>query len=372
MRPRYTRIRVMPPHKKEHIVHTYAALLTLVSLDGLGPQRINRLIEYFADAQSVLSASYHDLHCAGLPVHLCNELIKHRRQFDGMAEYQRLHEQGIQLLAPHDDNYPPLLKHIAVPPTLLFVRGSHRAFTHASVAIVGTRQPSSYGHDVTRRIAHDLAQRHLCIVSGLALGVDTLAHQSALDAQGATIAVLPSGVDLIYPTSNLPLAQRILANPQSALVSEFYPGTRASAPLFPARNRLISGLSRATIVTEAGERSGAMITVKAALDQGREVMAVPGSIFSAKSAGCLALIHQGATPIRHAEDVCASLGYSTETTAPCTDDPFLQLLTTARHIDDICRITQRHSADVLGELLMRELRGEIVDQGNGFFRWNTT
>jgi DNA processing protein len=350
-------------------MHTeYPALLTLVAIDGLGPQRINRLIEHFGTPQAIVTASYQHLQHAGLPVHLCSELIKQRQRFDGIAEYQRLNDQGIQLLAPHDNHYPPLLKHIAIPPTLLFVRGSLTAFHSASVAIVGTRQPSTYGYDVTRRLASELAQRQLCIVSGLALGVDTVAHQSALEVNGATIAVLPSGVDLIYPASNRPLAERILAHPRSALVSEFYPGTRASAPLFPARNRLISGLAQATIVTEAGERSGAMITVKAALDQGREVMAVPGSVFAPKSAGCLALINQGATPIRHADDVCHGLGY-TSSILPDSDDPLLQLLSTARHIDDICRITQRQSADILGELLMRELRGEIIDQGNGFYLW---
>lgn len=348
----------------------YAALLTLVNIDGLGSQRIGRLIEHFGTPQAIISATYHQLQQTGLPIHLCSELIKQRQRFDGMAEYQRLHDNGIQLLAPQDTHYPPLLKHIAIPPALLFVRGSVAAFARASVAIVGTRQPSSYGYDVTQRLASDLAQRHLCIVSGLALGVDTIAHQSALDVNGATIAVLPSGVDLIYPSSNRQLAERILTHPQSALISEFYPGTRASAPLFPARNRLISGLAQATIVTEAGERSGAMITVKAALDQGREVMAVPGSVFAPKSAGCLALIHQGATPIRHADDVCQSLGYATATTAISeSDDPLLKLLTTARHIDDICRITNRQSADILGELLMRELRGEVIDQGSGFYLW---
>ncbi len=348
-------------------MHDHVALLTLVALDGMGPQRISRLIDHFGSPHTVINASFKELHQAGLPVHLCTELIKHRQHFDGATEYQRLHDKGIQLLTPYDDYYPPLLKHIVVPPSMLFVRGSISAFAQASVAIVGTRHPTSYGHDVTRRLANDLAQRSLCIVSGLALGIDTIAHQSALDSHGATIAVLPSGVDLIYPASNHGLAERILAHEQSALVSEFYPGTRASAPLFPARNRLISGLSHATIVTEAGERSGAMITVKAALEQGREVMAVPGSVFAPSSAGCLALIHQGATPVRHADDVCASLGYAAPTTH--TDDSFLQLLSTARHIDDICRITNRHSADILGELLMRELRGEVVDQGNGFYVW---
>lgn len=346
----------------------YAALLTLVKIDGLGTQRINRLLEHLGTAEAIVAASYQQLIHTGLPIHLCTELIKQRQHVDGHAEYQRLHDQGIQLLTSHDDAYPALLKHISIPPILLFVRGSTSAFRQNSVAIVGTRQPSSYGHDVTQRLASDLAQRHLCIVSGLALGIDTIAHHSALDVNGATIAVLPSGVDLIYPGSNRPLAERILAHPHSALVSEFYPGTRASAPLFPARNRLISGLAQATIVTEAGERSGAMITVKAALDQGREVMAVPGSIFAPKSAGCLALIHQGATPIRHADDVCHALGYTAETIYP-SDDPLLNLLSTPRHIDDICRITQRHSADILGELLMRELRGEIIDQGNGFYLW---
>lgn len=353
------------------MTHEHAAILTLVAVDGFGPQRISRLIAYFGSAQAILDAPYKELLLAGLPVHLCSEFDKHRHHFDGDAEYQRLHAQGIQLLTPYDSHYPSLLKHIALPPTMLFVRGSLSAFDRGSVAIVGTRHPTSYGCDVTRRLASDLAQRTLCIISGLALGIDTVAHESALNAHGATVAVLPSGVDLIYPARNYQLAERIIAKPHCALVSEFYPGTRASAPLFPARNRLISGLAHATIVTEAGERSGAMITVKAALEQGRDVMAVPGSVFAPQSAGCLALIHQGATPIRHADDVCASLGYAT-TTATHSDDALLQLLRTPRHIDDICRIMQRHSADLLGELLMRELRGEILDQGNGFYVWSGT
>ena len=200
------------------------------------------------------------------------------------------------------------------------------------------------------------------------MGVDTVAHHTALQHGGGTIAVLPSGVDLIYPERNRQLANLVLAHTHGALVSEFYPGTKATPALFPARNRLISGLAQGVVVCEAGEQSGALITAKAALEQGREVMAVPGSIFVPQSAGCLALLRQGATPVRHADDICESMGYQTAAYGhDVVVDPLLQLLHSPRHIDELCRITQRTTADILGDLMMRELRGEISDLGNGYY-----
>ncbi len=345
---------------QEHI-----ALLGLVRIDGLGPLRIARLVEGFGSAAAVWHADRQALMQAGVPAHLCAELIKQRAHSDPAAEHTRLWNAGIHVVSVADAHYPPLLRHIAGAPTILFVRGSLSGLQLPTVSIVGTREPTPYGTDVTRQFAADLAAKGFTIVSGLAIGVDAIAHQEALGAGGATVAVLPSGVDCIYPERNRRLAQAILAHGQSALVSEFYPGTKASPPLFPARNRLISGLSSAVIVTEAGTSSGAHITVKAALDQGRDVMAVPGSIYSAKSAGCNALLTQGAVPVRNAEDVAAYLGFN-ETPEP-EEDPFLALLHNATHIDELCRLTRRSSAELLGDLLMRELRGEVRDEGHGYF-----
>ena len=341
------------------------ALLGLVRIDGLGPLRIARLVEGFGSASAVWHADRHTLIAAGVPAHLTAELHRQRHQSDPHHEYDRLWHAGIQVVTTADPHYPGLLKHIPGAPTIVFVRGSLSGLQRPTVSIVGTRAPTPYGAEVTRQFAGDLAAKGFTIVSGLALGIDTIAHQESLAAGGATVAVLPSGVDLIYPERNRTLATAILAQTHSALVSEFYPGTRASPPLFPARNRLISGLSSAVIVVEAGTTSGALITVKAALDQGRDVMAVPGSIYSPKSAGCNALLTQGAVPVRNADDVAAYLGFGT--VPPPDEDPFLALLQTATHIDELCRLTNRGSADLLGDLLMRELRGEVRDEGHGYY-----
>ncbi|MFM2309043.1 MAG: hypothetical protein RLY87_1164 [Chloroflexota bacterium] len=346
-------------------MHETIALLGLVRIDGLGPLRIARLVEGFGSAVAVWQADRRALYEAGMPAHLIAELVKQRALADPTIEHTRLWNAGIQVVSTADPQYPTLLRHIPGAPTILFVRGSLTGLQLPAVSIVGTREPTSYGIEVTRQFAADLAAKGFTIVSGLAIGVDTIAHHEALAAGGATVAVLPSGVDCIYPERNRRLAEAILGHGQSALVSEFYPGTRASPPLFPARNRLISGLSSAVIVTEAGTSSGAHITVKAALDQGRDVMAVPGSIYSAKSAGCNALLTQGAVPVRDADDVATYLGY-VDAAVP-DEDPFLVLLNTAIHIDDLCRRTQRSSADLLGDLLMRELRGEVRDEGHGYF-----
>ena len=352
--------------RRECCMQENIALLGLVRIDGLGPLRIARLIEGFGSAAAVWHANRQALHQAGVPTHLIAELLKQRALADPAVEHTRLWNAGIQVVSTADAHYPALLRHIPGAPTILFVRGSLTGLQLPTVSIVGTREPTAYGVEVTRQFAAELASKGFTIVSGLALGVDAIAHHEALTAGGATVAVLPSGVDCVYPERNRRLAESILAHGQSALVSEFYPGTRASPPLFPARNRLISGLSSAVIVTEAGASSGAHITVKAALDQGRDVMAVPGSIYSAKSAGCNALLTQGAIPVRDGADVAAYLGYA-EIPEP-DQDPFLTLLHTAIHIDDLCRLTKRSSAELLGELLMRELRGEVRDEGHGYYR----
>jgi DNA processing protein len=344
-----------------------SALLGLVRIDGLGAQRITKLIEYFGSARDILWASARELHDAGVPPQIISGIVQQARR-DNDAEYEHITQKGITIVGMHDTHYPALLTQIANPPLILFVRGSMAAFGQRSVAMVGTRKPSGYGVDITRRLAHDLARQDVTIVSGLASGIDAVAHEYALLGGGQTIAVLPSGVDLIYPERNRWLANKILASRGSALVSEFYPGTKALPPLFPARNRLISGLAQGVIVSEAGEKSGALITVKAALEQGRDVMAVPGSVFSEQSAGCIELLRQGATPVRNAHDVCESLGYAIQAPAELTD-PLLQLLQVPRHIDELCRILMRTPADMLGDLLMRELRGEVSDQGQGFFVW---
>ncbi|MDD3035368.1 MAG: DNA-processing protein DprA [Candidatus Saccharimonadaceae bacterium] len=208
----------------------------------------------------------------------------------------------INTISPQDQNFTQIIGDIVNRPKRLYFTGKLPETRKPTVAIVGSRRPTSYGKEVTFKLAYDLAKRGLIIVSGLAIGVDTIAHKAALDAGGTTIAVLAGGVDTIYPATNRGLAQEILDN-DGAIVSEYEPGTLARDFQFLERNRIVSGLSDAVIVTEAAARSGTLATVAHALDQNREVFVVPGNITSPLSAGCNNLIKQGAYPITGSDDV---------------------------------------------------------------------
>jgi DNA processing protein len=208
----------------------------------------------------------------------------------------------INTILPPSSRYLQIIDTIAIKPKLLYYIGNLPDKRLPTVAIVGTRKPTNYGKEVTYRLATDLASRGIVVISGLALGIDAIAHRAALDANGTTIAVLVNGVDIIYPATNRGLADDILAS-GGAIISEYEPGTKARGFQFLERNRIVSGLSDAVIVTEAAIRSGTMATVTHALEQGREVFVVPGNITSPLSAGCNNLIKQGAHPITSADDV---------------------------------------------------------------------
>ena len=208
----------------------------------------------------------------------------------------------INTISPQDNKFTQIINTIADKPKKLYFTGKLPEHRRVSVAIVGTRKPTSYGREVTHKIAYDLAKKGVIIISGLALGVDGIAHQAALEAGGTTMAVLANGVDIIYPASHINLAKNILLS-GGAIISEYEPGTEARDYQFIQRNRIVSGLSDAIIITEAAIRSGTMSTAAYALEQGREVFVVPGNITSPLSAGCNKLIKQGANPITCAEDV---------------------------------------------------------------------
>lgn len=205
-----------------------------------------------------------------------------------------------------DSRYPAWLRMVPDPPPVLWVRGDPGVFEQPSVAIVGSRGASPYAKTVARRLAAGLAEAGVAVISGMARGVDGAAHMGCLEAGGRTIAVLGTGVDVVYPREHLELAQRI-AN-AGVLVSELEPGTMPLAWHFPRRNRIISGLSRAVVVVEASEKSGSLITARLALEQGREVMAVPGSVLYGQNRGAHALIKDGATPVEDAADILDALG----------------------------------------------------------------
>ena len=205
------------------------------------------------------------------------------------------------MLTWEEDAYPRRLKEIDQPPPVLYLRGDLLPADEWAVAIVGTRRITAYGRQVTEEVATTLARSGVTVVSGLARGVDSVAHKAALDAGGRTIAVLGSGVDVIYPSEHRSLAERMIAS--GAILSDYPVGTAPDGVNFPPRNRIISGLSLAVIVVEAGQKSGALITAEFAAEQGRDVFAVPGNINAPQSAGCNALIQQGARPLLQARDV---------------------------------------------------------------------
>jgi DNA processing protein len=262
---------------------------------------------------------------------------------------------------------PPLLRAIHDPPTRLYVRGNGdpALLAQTAVAIVGARACSPYGAQVARMLGRELASAGVLVVSGLARGIDGQAHRGALETNGHTVAVLGCGIDRDYPAAHATLAQSI--GEHSLIVSEYEPGVEPAPWRFPARNRIIAGLCAATIVVEARERSGALITADFALEEGREVFAVPGEITSALSAGANALLRLGATPLTAAADVLESLGIEprTEDARPTADNPLLELLPATA--DELVRKTGLAVGEVIAALAELDVAG-LVAEGDGIYR----
>lgn len=340
-------------------------------IPGLGPARLARLIEQCGSLEAAWHADELALVMAGLDKRTSAALCAGRQRIDLDHELERVHQAGVSLLSIDDPAYPHLLRNIPAAPPLIYVRGSVEFQNTWTVAVVGTRSPTSYGREVAQRLSYDLAQQGVTVVSGLAIGVDSVAHQAALEAQGRTLAVLGSGVDLPYPERNRDLAARI--SEHGALISDYPLGTRPVATNFPARNRLISGLSLATLVIEAGERSGALITVDFALEQGRDVFAVPGHIFSRQSIGTHRLIRDGASLATCAADILESLNLTTaavqqEARSELPSDPteakLLDLLSyEPQAIDEIGRAMGMRAGEVAATLAVLELKGLVRQAG---------
>jgi DNA processing protein len=332
---------------------------------GIGPARLARLQGYCGSIEAAWHADAFELAAAGLEAKASAALLAARARLDLDAELERAAAAGVGLLTLDDAAYPRLLREIPGAPPLLYVRGALTTADDWAVAVVGTRSPTAYGREAAFRVSGDLARAGVTLVSGLALGVDALAHEAALEAGGRTLAVLGCGVDQPYPERNRRLAARIIE--QGALISDYPLGTLPAAANFPPRNRIISGLSRGVLVVEAGERSGALITVGFALEQGREVFALPGPIFSRQSAGCNRLIRDGAALARSAEDLLAELELTTasvqrEARAEIPDDPaeaaILELLSyEPRHIDELGRAAGLSAPVAAAALALLELRG---------------
>jgi DNA processing protein len=340
-------------------------------VNGIGPARLDRLIARCGSVERAWHASLTDLAYAGIEPRWAEALFTTRKTVDLDAELDRAQRLGIQLIGREDPHYPAILQHIPSAPLMLYVRGELYPCDSLGVAIVGTRSPTHYGREATRRIASELARTGVTVVSGLAIGIDTVAHTAALDAGGRTIAVLPCGVDLVYPERNRGLAARILES--GALISEFPIGTRPLPQLFPVRNRLISGIARGVVVTEARMGSGALITVDYALEQGRDIFAVPGPIYSTTSEGPHQLIRNGAGLVTGAGDVLDALGVSDtgatrEALAELPDEPIeralLGMVTREPcHIDRLCLESQLPIEQVSATLALLELKGFVRQVG---------
>ena len=280
--------------------------LALTLTTGLGPTRAKRLVEFFGGVEGVFRASLTELEAAGLPAGAAQSLANGRSIELAQDELGKAASAGIHVVSLDDPEYPPELRQIYDPPLLLYVRGSVAAISRPGIAMVGTRHPTPYGMGMAERLACDLASRNLAIFSGMARGVDTFAHRGAVSAKGKTVAVFGTGVDVTYPKENSRLADQILSF-GGALISEFPLGTFAAPQNFPIRNRIISGISLGVLVVEAAEYSGTRITARCALEQNREVFAVPGNVTNKNSWGPNTLIKQGAKLVATWEDIWEEL-----------------------------------------------------------------
>lgn len=345
---------------------------------GIGPKRLLALVRALGNLRSIWEAGETRLRAAGLDSESTANLLKARDTLDLDAEMAKVERVGATLLTPEDERYPALLKNVDAPPLALYVRGALTPGDDLALGVVGTRKASPYGRDAAAFFARSLARQGVTIISGLAHGIDTVAHRGALEAGGRTIAVLGCGIDRVYPLDNAELARQITQH--GALISEFPVGSKPEAHHFPRRNRIISGLSLGVLIVEAPEESGAMITAALAADQGRDVFAVPGSIFNAGSSGTNRLIQQGAKLVVTVEDILDELNIAhgkvearalTKQIAPTGENeaPLLKHLgADPLPVDDLVRQTGMSAAEVLSALTMLQLQGYIEDDGRGNFR----
>jgi DNA processing protein len=349
--------------------------LTLHLIPGLGASGFRKLVDTFGSATQALHAGRKELQrVAGLRTEAVSAIVSEPPYEEAERELRRIEQLGISLICFGDSDYPALLANIYNAPMVLYVKGDPELLSKMGLAIVGSRAATSYGLKIARDLSGQLAAKGLVIVSGLALGIDTAAHAGALAVGGKTVAVLGCGLDVSYPKSNEQLAKRIAGD--GALVSEYRLGTPPESFRFPARNRIISGLARGVLVVEAAQRSGSLITARLALDEGREVFAIPGRVDSVKSAGTHRLLQEGAKLVGGIDDILDELGW--QTTRPDGGSSPLQRTTEAvlpldqderqvlalldvypKHIDSIITQARLGAAKVNEVLLLLEMHGLI-------------
>jgi DNA processing protein len=340
-------------------------------IPGIGRVRLTQLQTYFGNLENAWKASQSELKKTGIDSGSIQGIASARPKISLEEEMEKLESYGVKVLTYLDAEYPARLKEIYDFPPLLYMRGSLLPQDEWSLAVVGTRRATVYGRQVAEEIVADLARNKITIVSGLAKGIDSVAHNTALEAGGRSLAIFACGLDSVYPSENANLARKIMQ--QGALISEYPLGTKPKAEHFPRRNRIMSGLSLGTLVIEAGEDSGAMITAQLALEQNREVFAIPGSILSPSSKGTNKLIQEGAKLVSNYRDILEELNLTAvaqqiemkELVPPTdTESSLLKLLSAEPvHIDEICRSSGLPASTISGTLAMMELKSLVKQVG---------
>jgi len=340
-------------------------------IPGIGRARFSLIEQYFSDLEQAWNASASEFKMAGLDDRSIQAVVARRPKICLDDEMEKLERYKVTVVTWRDEAYPSRLKEIYDLPPVLYVRGSLAPEDDWSLAVVGTRRPTYYGREVTEQIVGDLARNRITIISGLAKGIDATAHRAALDSGGRTIAICGCGLDVVYPSDHVKLAREIME--RGALVSELPLGTRPKAENFPRRNRIMSGMSLGVLVVEAGEASGALITVRWALEQNREVFAVPGSVLSSASQGTNRLIQEGAKLVREANDILEELNLTmaaqqveVKELVPATETESLilkYLSSEPTHIDEVGRRCGLPIAMVSSTLSMMELKGTVKQVG---------
>lgn len=351
-------------------------LLALHSIDGLGPVRLRRVLEYFKDPKLAWEAPTEQIIKLGIPRPVANLLSETRKKLDPETYVKKMVSEGIKWVTVYDENYPKLLAQIYDPPTVLYYKGDLGTLDQKTVAVVGTRKITGYGKVVTEQFTKGLVGANLTVVSGLARGVDSQAHLTAVSQSGKTIAVLGGGLNKIFPPENRSLADKI-ASGFGAVVSEFPPDYPALPGNFPSRNRIISGLSLGVLVIEAAQDSGSLITARLALEQGREVFAVPGPVTSDLSKGPIDLINMGARAVFDPIEVLEELGIDKVQSVKVKvqsenlseeERLVLEVLENeSRHIDEIGRQLKFPSSKISALLLKMEISGLVQSMGAGIY-----
>jgi len=343
----------------------------------LGPKRIDTLVKYFGSPEAAWEAPPSEIAAVLEMKDHVNRIEQERAKIDPAQKWNRLRELEVETVSLDSPAYPVLLKQLHYPPPILYYRGSLQKIDHPAVAIVGSRRCTFYGQEVAHRLAGELSSAGISVISGMALGIDTAAHRGTLENNGYTAGVLGCGVDLCYPPQNLDLMKHIIA--EGVILSEFPVGTEPLASHFPRRNRIISGLSLGTVVVEATAKSGALITANYALEQNREVFAVPGNVGSPYSRGCHRLIKEGARLVESAADILDELNLNTSPEEQLTLYDISAVLTGQEksllnnipyqpmHIDNIIRMSGIRAAETSALLLSLELKKTIRQTPGKYF-----